>query len=127
MKKYFSAIIMIMFFVFTSYFIFHKFIRDDNSTTTSQVRKSPDSGDREEQKVNTIEYGLYSSDGKYIDNGSTISTENDEVNVNISINHNLNERREYGLIVLEDFKQVSFKLKNKKEFTKYLFTMSPNS
>jgi len=126
-KKYFIAIIMIMFFVFTSYFLFHKFIRDDNSSKISQVGKSPDSGDREEQKLNTIEYGLYSSNGKYIDNGSTISPVNNEANVNVSINHNLNEQREYGLIVLEDFKQVSFKLKNKKEFTKYLFTMKPNS
>ncbi|MGG4018844.1 hypothetical protein ABEV70_26780 [Priestia megaterium] len=127
MKKYFIAVIMVMVFVFPFYAIFHKFIRDDNSTTISQVKKKPDSGDREEQQVNTIEYGLNSLDGKYIDNGSTISPENDEVNVNISINHNLNERREYGLVVLEDFKQVSFELKNKKAFTKYLFNMTPNS
>lgn len=124
MKKYFIAIILIMVVVVTFYSIFHKFIRANNSTTISQ---NSHSGDREEQQVNTIEYGLYSLDGKYIDNGSTVYPEDDEANVNISINHNLNERREYSLIVLEDFKQVSFKLKNKKEFIKYLFTMNPNS
>lgn len=126
-KKYFIAIILIMVVVFAFYTIFHKLIRDDNSTTISQAEKKPTSGDREEQQVNTIEYGLNSLDGKYIDNGSTISPRNDEVNVDISINHNLNERREYGLIVLEDFKQVSFELENKKKFAKYLFTMNPNS
>ncbi|AQU77156.1 hypothetical protein [Priestia megaterium] len=124
MKKYFIAIILIMVVVVTFYSIFHKFIRANNSNTISQ---NSHSGDREEQQVNTIEYGLYSLDGKYIDNGSTVYPEDDEANVNISINHNLNERREYSLIVLEDFKQVSFKLKNKKEFIKYLFTMNPNS
>ncbi|MDP1442542.1 hypothetical protein [Priestia megaterium] len=124
MKKYFIAIILIMVVVVTFYSIFHKFIRANNSTTISQ---NSHSGDREEQQVNTIEYGLYSLGGKYIDNGSTVYPEDDEANVNISINHNLNERREYSLIVLEDFKQVSFKLKNKKEFIKYLFTMNPNS
>lgn len=123
-KKYFIAIILIMVVVVTFYSIFHKFIRANNSTTISQ---NSHSGDREEQQVNTIEYGLYSLGGKYIDNGSTVYPEDDEANVNISINHNLNERREYSLIVLEDFKQVSFKLKNKKEFIKYLFTMNPNS
>ncbi|MGW9018891.1 hypothetical protein [Priestia megaterium] len=124
MKKYFIAIILIMVVVVTFYSIFHKFIRANNSTTISQ---NSHSGDREEQQINTIEYGLYSLGGKYIDNGSTVYPEDDEANVNISINHNLNERREYSLIVLEDFKQVSFKLKNKKEFIKYPFTMNPNS
>ncbi len=123
-KKYFIAIILIMIVVVTFYSIFHKFIRPNNSATISQ---NSHSGDREEQQANTIEYGLYSLDGKYIDNGSTIYPEDDEANMNISINHNLNERREYSLIVLEDFKQVSFKLKNKQEFIKYLFTMKPNS
>ncbi|NGY93988.1 hypothetical protein F3K44_32350 [Bacillus megaterium] len=117
MKKYFIAIILIMIVVVTFYSIFHKFIRPNNSATISQ---NSHSGDREEQQADTIEYGLYSLDGKYIDNGSTIYPEDDEANMNISINHNLNERREYSLIVLEDFKQVSFKLKNKQEFIKYL-------
>ncbi|MQR86878.1 hypothetical protein GFV16_13240 [Bacillus megaterium] len=124
MKKYFIAIILIMVVMVTFYSILHKFIRANNSTTISQ---NSHNGDREEQKANTIEYGLYSLDGKYIDNGSTIYPKDDEANVNVSINHNLNERREYGLIVLEDFKQVSFKLGNKKESIKYFFTMNPNS
>ncbi|MGG0403196.1 hypothetical protein ABEY54_28910 [Priestia megaterium] len=79
------------------------------------------------QNKDTIAYDLKSTEGKYIDNGSSITPKNDAVNVNVSIDHNLNERREDGSIMLKDFNQVSFELENKKEFTKYLFTTNPNS
>lgn len=127
MKKYFIAIIMLMVFVFGFYAFFHKVVRDDNSTSISQNQKTSKSGDREEVGADTIEYGLNRLDGKYIDNGSTLTPKNNEVNVNVSINHHLNEQREYGLIILEDFKQAPFSLENQKELSKYLFTMNPNS
>ncbi|MCU7712924.1 MULTISPECIES: hypothetical protein [Priestia] len=127
MKKYFIAIIMVMVFALGFYAFFHKIFRDDNSISISQNQKTFKSGDRKDAGVDTIEYGLNSLDGQYIDNGSVLTSENDEVNVNVSINHNLNEQREYGLIILEDFKQMPFSLGNQKKLSTYFFTMNPNS
>lgn len=129
MKKYTITIIMVIAFAVILYVILHNFLSADKTTVNKSNSETQDAISKEpEANTDTIAYGLYNAEGKYVDNGSKLTAENNVVNVNVSIDHNLNERREYALIVLEDFKQESFNLENKKESTqKYLFTMKPNT
>ncbi|SDE14914.1 hypothetical protein SAMN04487777_107134 [Priestia aryabhattai B8W22] len=129
MKKYTITIIMVIAFAVILYVILHNFLSADKTTVNKSNSETQDAISKEpEANTDTIAYGLYNAEGKYVDNGSKLTAENNVVNVNVSIDHNLNERREYALIVLEDFKQESFNLENKKESTKkYLFTMNPNT
>ncbi|MED4029563.1 hypothetical protein P4672_25315 [Priestia megaterium] len=107
------------------YVILHNFLSGDKSNTNVEKTVNNSSSENQdaiskepEANTDTIAYGLYNAEGKYIDNGSKLTAENNVVNVNVSIDHNLNERREYALIVLEDFKQESFNLENKKKSNK---------
>ncbi|WP_221569301.1 hypothetical protein [Alkalihalobacillus sp. TS-13] len=78
------------------------------------------------ENSNKITYGLYSTDGELIDNGSTLDPINGQINKVISLSHFINETREYSLIILSNFKQVPFKIKGE-EYLNYTFKMKPNS
>lgn len=60
---------------------------------------------KREQQTNTISYGLKDNQGQHINNGSTITSEDNKINVTLSFVHTINENRKYGLIVLEDYEQ----------------------
>lgn len=126
-NRYYIVATIFIILIFSSYFFYNNtFINDNSSNVTSNTREN-NSNSVNRQAVNTIGYGLKNSKGEHIDNGSNINPQNNIISVNVSINHNLDENREYGLIVLEDFKQVPFKIENEQEFTKYFFSMSPNT
>ncbi|KZE68048.1 hypothetical protein AWM68_17375 [Fictibacillus phosphorivorans] len=112
--------------IFSSYFFYKLTFNIDNSSNVIATN-SENKNNVSRQAANTIAYGLKNTKGEHIDNGSNIIPHNNIISVNVSIDHNLDENREYGLIVLEDFKQVPFKIENKQEFTKYFFNMSPNT
>ena len=51
--------------------------------------------------------------GQHINNGSTITSEDNKINVSLSFVHTtINENRKYGLIVLEDYEQKPFKIED---------------
>ncbi|TCP54385.1 hypothetical protein EV586_1042 [Tumebacillus sp. BK434] len=82
----------------------------------------PDSG----KGSNTISYGLYEPDGQIIDNGTVITPgSGNRITKVLSLSHFLEVDRKYGLVVLEDFKQVPFTIDGKTQ-TFYTFDMTPN-
>ncbi|MBJ7964474.1 hypothetical protein [Bacillus cereus] len=83
---------------------------------------------KREQQTNTISYGLKDNQGQHINNGSTITSEDNKINVTLSFVHTINENRKYGLIVLEDYEQKPFKIEDTtNEISHYFFDMKPNS
>lgn len=110
MKKYYIITILLISIISTYYCL--------NKPVKKQEREQP----------NTISYGLKNIDGKHIDNGDTLESKNNKINVYLSINHNMDENREYGLIILENYKQKPFKIENNtQETSKYFFDMKPYS
>lgn len=82
----------------------------------------PDSG----KGSNTISYGLYEPDGKIIDNGTVLTPGADNrITKVLSLSHFIEVDRKYGLVVLEDFKQIPFTVDGKTQ-TYYSFDMTPN-
>ncbi|AND08689.1 hypothetical protein P4159_20205 [Bacillus thuringiensis] len=83
---------------------------------------------KREQQTNTISYGLKDNQGQHINNGSTITSEDNKINVTLSFVHTINENRKYGLIVLEDYEQKPFRIEDTtNEISHYFFDMKPNS
>jgi hypothetical protein len=76
--------------------------------------------------TNFISFGLYDPNGKIINNGSILSPLDNKLNKILSISHNINEEREYSLIILENFSQSKFAVSGK-EYLTYDFIMKPNS
>lgn len=127
-KKYYIIIGTILaIFIFSFSFFYENSFKKNNSLNVTSNSSEINSNNVTRQTANTIGYGLKSIKGEHIDNGSSITPQNNIINVNVSIDHNLDEHREYSLIVLEDFKQVPFKIENKQRFVKYFFTMAPNT
>ncbi|MFP7474643.1 hypothetical protein SFC55_27030 [Niallia taxi] len=124
--KYYIVITIFIILISSSYFLYNT-LNDNSSKVTANTRENQ-SNSINRLAANTIAYGLENTKGEYIDNGSTLNQQNNSISVNVSIDHNLDENRDYGLIVLEDFKQVPFKIEeDEQEFTKYIFSMSPNT
>lgn len=96
---------------------------------TSFIQPHPPSiENKREQQTNTISYGLKDNQGQHINNGSTITSEDNKINVTLSFVHTINENRKYGLIVLEDYEQKPFKIEDTtNEISHYFFDMKPNS
>ncbi|MEX5517765.1 hypothetical protein [Bacillus cereus] len=96
---------------------------------TSFIQPHPPSiENKREQQTNTISYGLKDIQGQHINNGSTITSEDNKINVTLSFVHTINENRKYGLIVLEDYEQKPFKIEDTtNEISHYFFDMKPNS
>ncbi|MEE3961034.1 hypothetical protein [Bacillus thuringiensis] len=96
---------------------------------TSIIQPHPSSiENKREQQTNTISYGLKDNQGQHINNGSTITSEDNKINVTLSFVHTINENRKYGLIVLEDYEQKPFKIEDTtNEISHYFFDMKPNS
>ncbi|PEY98182.1 hypothetical protein CN326_23830 [Bacillus sp. AFS018417] len=127
MKRYYIVGTIFVILIFSIYFFYkYTFKTVDSLNPTSKIRETNEDN-LTRQGVNTIGYGLKNIKGEHIDNGSNINPQNNIISVNVSIDHNMDEHREYGLIVLEDFKQVPFKIENKQESTKYFFSMKPNT
>ncbi|MEB9686125.1 hypothetical protein BK742_17160 [Bacillus thuringiensis serovar pingluonsis] len=124
MKKYYLVIILLISTI-SFYFILNKPTQHKETLNNINTKITKE---REREQLNTVSYGLKDIDGKHIDNGSVIEMKNNKVNVYLSINHNIDENREYGLIILENYKQKSFKVeKNIQETSKYFFDMNPYS
>ncbi len=96
---------------------------------TSFIQPHPPSiENKREQQTNTVSYGLKDNQGQHINNGSTITSEDNKINVTLSFVHTINENRKYGLIVLEDYEQKPFKIEDTtNEISHYFFDMKPNS
>jgi hypothetical protein len=62
----------------------------------------------------SISFGLYNSNGKIIDNGSTILINDKKVNHFIEISQVLPDKREYLIMAFLDFKQVPFYVEKNK-------------
>lgn len=75
---------------------------------------------------NKISYSLYNQNGDLIDNGSPLTPNNGKVHNTVSLSHFIDKKRKYALVVLVDFKQVSFKVNNQ-EYETYEFSMKPNT
>ncbi|PFE10615.1 hypothetical protein [Bacillus cereus] len=126
MKKYYIITILLI-SIISVYFTLNKPVQkqetsNDKNINTNITKK------QEREQLNTISYGLKNIDGKHIDNGDTIESKNNKVNVYLSLNHNIDENREYGLIILENYKQKPFKIENNtQETSKYFFNMNPYS
>lgn len=99
----------------------------DDKVNHKNITNHIDSDIDNRHSGNTIAYGLKSIEGENIDNGTVLSIEDNQVNVFVSIDHNIDEKREYGLIILEDFKQVEFRVDDQKDLNKHFFYMEPNS
>jgi len=129
MKNYYIIGTILAILIFSFYFFDENTFKKNNSINATPYLNSRviNNNNVHNQAANTIGYGLKSIKGQHIDNGSNLNPEHNIINVNISIDHNLDEDREYGLVVLEDFKQVPFKIENKQEFIKYFFTMPSNT
>jgi hypothetical protein len=126
-KQHYIVWIVLVIVVFSAYLFYENTYKNEHSLVETSNTKEINSDEIIRETADTISYGIKSITGEHIDNGSKLNPENNKISVKISINHNIDEDREYGLIVLEDFKQVQFKIENKEEFTKYFFNMEPNS
>lgn len=127
MKKYHIILVLSVLILLGVYFLFNSsFYSELFSNKGSITSGTNDNGKREDG--NTIAYGLKNVNGENIDNGSVLNSENNEVTVYVSLDHNINEDREYGLLVFEDYKQKKFKVENnEQELNKYFFEMRPRS
>lgn len=124
MKKYYVAITLLLSGICV-YFILQKPAqqKEENHTIHSNIQK-----EQERKQFNTVAYGLKDIDGNHIDNGSEIESEDNQIHVYVTVDHNIDEYREYGLIILENYKQKKFKVGNhEEEISKYFFDMNPKS
>ncbi|QWH75409.1 hypothetical protein EXW59_00465 (plasmid) [Bacillus mycoides] len=124
MKKYYIITILLI-SIISAYFCLNKPVKKQefSNNINANITKK-----QEREQPNTISYGLKYIDGKHIDNGDTIESKNNKINVYLSLNHNIDENREYGLIILENYKQKPFKIENNtQETSKYFFDMNPYS
>ncbi|MCM3220751.1 hypothetical protein M3644_13210 [Bacillus cereus] len=119
MKQIYIIIGVLLISLLTIYILFN----------TSIIQPHPPSKEnKREQQTNTISYGLKDNQGQHINNGSTITSEDNKINVSLSFVHTINENRKYGLIVLEDYEQKPFKIEDTtNEISHYFFDMKPNS
>lgn len=126
MKKQYIIIILLI-SIISVYFSLNRPVQiqetsNDKNANTNITKK------QEREQPNTISYGLKNIDGKHIDNGDTIESKNNKVNVYLALNHTIDEKREYGLIILENYKQKPFTIENNiQETSKYFFDMDPYS
>ncbi|ARU59635.1 hypothetical protein CBW65_00025 [Tumebacillus avium] len=98
------------------------YLFDPTQTEPLYADIQPDSG----KGSNTISYGLYEPDGKIIDNGTVLTPGPDNrITKVLSLSHFIEVDRKYGLVVLEDFKQIPFTVDGKTQ-TFYSFVMTPN-
>lgn len=126
MKKIYIAIGILLVSLTTIYFIFNKPLTQKQNLSNIDSNEIIKKGEDRDQQPDTISYGLKDEHGNHIDNGSSIDSNDSNVNVFLSLNHNIDEERKYGLIILEDYQQKSFKIKED-ETSKYIFDMKPNS
>ncbi|MET1178175.1 hypothetical protein ABG775_09400 [Peribacillus simplex] len=127
MKKYYIAALSILLLLGVSYWFF-------SSSPPKEVSTS-DMGEVEEERevmngaeYGSIGYGLENLSGKIIDEGSTLTSTDNEVSVIASVDNNIDEDRRYALLIFEDYEQVKFKVENKgQDVNKYFFDMKPNS
>lgn len=108
------------------------FVKDEFNSGEKNVNESnPSSAEIQElrKQENTISFGLEDSEGKYIDNGSSINVNSsNNASVYLSLDHNLDEHRKYGLIIFEDYKQIPFKANDESNSTnKFFFDMESKS
>ncbi|MGE6347774.1 hypothetical protein ACQKIY_01920 [Bacillus mycoides] len=128
MKKIYIIIGILLVSLIPIYVLFNNsIIQSPNLSHTSSKEKMKKEKQREQQ-TNTVSYGLKDAQGQHIDNGSEIIGENNKINVSLSFVHNIDEDRKYGLIILEDYEQKSFKIEDTtNEVSHYSFDMKPNS
>jgi hypothetical protein len=79
-----------------------------------------------DQSSNSIGFGLQETDGRVIDNGSTITPQDHQVDKVVALAHQMEEERTYMLLVLENFKQVPFMVDGV-SYTAYPISMKPNT
>ncbi|MDY7043706.1 hypothetical protein RVS70_05755 [Virgibacillus sp. M23] len=80
------------------------------------------------EQGNTVAYGIKDTHGNIIDTGTEIPLENNSASIIFSLDHNIDEEREYMLLVFQDYKLSDYFVENSKEKTNnYKFNMNPNS
>ncbi|MEF7658090.1 hypothetical protein [Bacillus thuringiensis] len=128
MKKLYIITSVLFILLAAVYFLFNTSQKKDPNTSHTPSKEHIKEAKQRDQQANTVSYGLKDKSGQHIDNGSEIVSENNNVNVTLSFMHNVDENRNYGLIVLEDYQQKNFKTEeNTKEISNYAFQMKPNS
>ncbi|MGI8363398.1 hypothetical protein [Bacillus cereus] len=126
MKKYYIVIIF-LFSAICLYFILHNPVQHKETQHTIDIHNNIPK-EKERKQPYTVSYGLKDIEGNHIDNGSTIESKNNQVDAYLSIDHNIDEERECSLLILENYKQKSFKVENQtEEIDKYFFDMNSNS
>lgn len=107
----------------------YKPYKENLSPVVNKKTIVPKTSSSNNKDSNMIFYGLKNLNNEIIDNGSSLNgyIHNNELNVIVSLQHLMNEEREYGLIVLENYKQTEFKIINNEKIDKFLFTMKANS
>lgn len=101
-KRYYIIISILVLFLVVN--IINMLLRENNIDISEEDRVLD---------VGQIGYGVYNDEGNIIDNGSTILDLSSSINHIVGIEQNLPAEREYLLLVLLDFKQVSFYVDDK--------------
>ncbi|WJE22982.1 hypothetical protein [Bacillus cereus] len=128
MKKFYIIIGVLLVSFATIYFLFNTSLKKSPNVSHTPSKEHTEEEKQREQQTNTVAYGLKDKNGQHIDNGSEIVSGNNNVNVTLSLMHNVDEDRKYGLIILEDYQQKNFKIEeDTNEVSNYAFNMKPNS